>query len=77
MPYKIKITSLIEMPADIRRGRPAVYAPQIRDMEVGQCFSFPCRQRATCYRMARQAGIRVKTTCKNAPRNKVNVFRVA
>lgn len=77
MPFKINITNDVQMPSDIRAGRPRVYAAQLRYMEIGQSFTFPSRQRATCYRMARQAGIRVKTTSKNAPRNKVHVFRVA
>ena len=74
---KIHITNLIAMPFDIRPGRKSKYRSALRAMEIGDSFKWPASQRASCYRMARSAGIRVKTTSENAPRNKVNVFRVS
>ena len=73
----IHITHLIEMPFDIRPGRKSKYRKSLLTMELGDSFLWPEQTRGSCYRMARAAGIRVKTTCENAPRNKVRVFRVS
>ena len=74
---KIHITNLINMPFDIRRGRKSQYRAELLKMDLGDCFTWPARMRSNCYGMAKRAGIRVKTTTENAPRNKVNVFRVS
>lgn len=74
---KIHITNLVPMPFDIRAGRKSKYRQELLKMDLGDCFTWPERARASCYRMARSAGIRVKTTKENAPRNKVHVFRVS
>ena len=74
---KIKVTNLIEMPFDIRRGRKSKYRQELLKMDLGDSFTWPERMRGNCYGMAKRAGIRVKTTKQNAPCNKVNVFRVS
>jgi hypothetical protein len=74
---KIRITNLVPMPFDIRAGRKSKYRHELLKMYIGDCVTWPERARANCYRMARSAGIRVKTTKEKAPRNKVHVFRVS
>lgn len=75
--HDIKITSSVPMPHAFPRGRKPFYSPRVRTMKIGDSFTIPMNQRGNAYRWARNAGVKVSTTCHKCNRHTVRVFRVA